>query len=165
MLTPAQMATLKSHINASNDLNIFPNSNDGNFEIAARLNLNASPNFFVWKTSVEVSEIMQNGFDWTRVDNLTVGKARIMEWMMLTGTINPYRANVRAGILATFSVAADLNTRVAIFTHFQRLATRIEKLLATGAGTASNDQGIGPATMSFEGPISYDDVEAARNSA
>lgn len=165
MLTPAQQATLKAHINASGDLNQFENNSDGNFAIAALLNLPASPAFYVWKSSVDVTEIMQNGFDWARVDNLTVGKARIFDWMIATGTLQPNRANVRAGFLACFNVAADLATRQAIFGHCQRVASRVEKLLAAGTGTSSTDQGVGPATMGFEGPIDFNDVEAARNSA
>lgn len=165
MLTPEQKTTLKAHIDASGDLNTFPNNSDGNFAIAALLNLAASPAFYAWKSSVEVTEIMQNGFDWTRVDNLTVGKARIFEWMMATSMLHPNQANVRAGVLAAFGVSADLATRQAIFGHCQRTASRIEKLLATGTGTSSTDQGVGPATMGFEGPIDFNDVEAARNSA
>jgi hypothetical protein len=34
----------------------------------------------VWRTSVTQDEIMLNGFDWTRVDNLGVGKARAWTW-------------------------------------------------------------------------------------
>lgn len=163
-LTSAQKTALKAAIAADGTLAAKPNNPDGNFDIAAAFNLTATPDFFVWKTSVEVAEIMQNGFDWTRVDNLTVGKARIWEWMTIAGTIRPNQTNVRSGIIACFSTAGDLATRQAAFTHCQRLATRAEKLFATGSGTTTNDQGVGPATMSFEGNLTSDDVEAARNS-
>lgn len=163
-MTPQQLAAIKADILADPVLNAFPNNADGAFAIAIEYNKPATPDFYVWRTSVQVDEIMQNGFDWTRVDNLTVGKARIWDWMMRTGVLNPSRANVRAGVVATFNVAADLNTRQAVFNHCQRLATRIEKLFATGAGTASTDQGAGPATMGFEGPVFYQDIEAARGS-
>jgi len=162
MLTPQQLATLKSAIQGDQELNAFPMNSDGAFDIARKLNEKAAPDYYVWRTSVQVDEIMQNGFDWTRVDNLTVGKARIWDWMMRTGILNPSRANVRAGVVATFNVAADQATRQAVFNHCQRVATRVEKLFATGSGTASNDQGTGPATMGFEGPIFYQDVEMAR---
>ena len=163
-LTSAQKTAVKAAIIADPTLNAFPNNSDGAFAIADALNTAASPSFFVWVTSVEITEIMQNGFDWTRVDNLTIGKARIWEWMSIAGTIHPNQANVRAGILAVFTTAADLATRLAAFQHCQRLASRVEKLLATGAGTTTTDQGIGPATMGYEGPISYNDVQEARNS-
>lgn len=165
MLTPSQKTTLKAHILATSDLNELPNSSDGNFELAVRLNQPASPDYYVWKTSLEVSEVMQNGIDWTRVDNLTVGKARIIDWMMRTGTLNPSKATVRAGFNAAFTAQADEATRLSIFGHCQRLASRVEKLLvASGSGTTTDDDGVGPSTMGFVGPISGDDVQAARNS-
>lgn len=163
-LTTQQKTAIKAAILADPILAAKPNNSDGAFDIAAALNLPATPDFYVWKTSVEVTEIMQNGFDWTRVDNLTVGKARILEWMSIAGTIHPNQSNVRAGILAVFATAGDLATRLAAFQHCQRLASRVEKLLATGTGSTTTDQAVGPATMGFEGPISYQDIEDARNS-
>lgn len=163
MLTPAQLATLKADIAADSAFASVPNNDDGHFMIADAYNLIVGPTFYVWRTNVPMHEIMTNGFDWTRVDNLTVGKARIWEWMQLTGTINPSLANVRAGVLAVFGTAGDLPTRQAIFNHCQRPARRAEKLFATGSGTASTDQGVGPALMTFEGTLTYQDVSAARN--
>jgi hypothetical protein len=163
-LTTAQKATLKAAIIADQELNAFPNNTDGAFGIAAILNVKASPDFYVWRSSVTIDEIMQNGFDWTRVDNLTVGKARIWEWMTAVGTVKPSLANVRAGVIACFTTAGDLGNRNAVFGHCQRLATRAEKLFATGAGTTTTDQGVGPAVMGFEGNLSYQDVDEARNS-
>lgn len=163
-LTSAQKTALKAAITADNVLKLIPNTPDGNFEIAAAFNAQASPDFYVWKSEVDITEIMQNGFDWTRVDNLTVGKARIWEWMSIAGKVHPDQANVRSGILACFSAAGDSATRLAAFNHCQRLATRAEKLFATGSGTTTTDQAVGPALMSFEGQISYNDVGEARNS-
>lgn len=163
-MTPAQLATLKADILANSDLNSQPNNSDGAFNIAALYNLQAAPDFYVWVGSLDVSEVMQNGFDWTRVDNLTVGKARIWDWMMRTGTLHPNQANVRSGVLAVFSTAGDQATRLAVFSHCQRLATRLEKLLSTGSGTAATEQGVGPATMGFEGQVDYGTIQAARNS-
>ena len=163
-LTSAQLLTLKAEILADPVLAALPNNPDGDFEIAAQLNALAVPDFFVWRTNVPLDEIMVNGFDWTRVDNLTVGKARIWEWMVALGHINPSQANVRAGVLAVFTTASDLGNRVAVFGHCQRQATRAEKVLAVGTGTTTTDQGVGPATMGFEGNLSYVDVQNARNS-
>jgi len=163
MLTNPQKQTLKAAIEADNTLNSFPNTPDGNFAIAAALNEVATPTFYVWRGEAAVNEIMQNGFDWVRVDNLSVGKSRIWDWMTRVGTIHPSQANVRAGVLACFSAAGDAAMRSAIFGHFQRPATRAEKLFATGTGTSSNDQAVGPATMALEGSLTYDDVAEARN--
>lgn len=163
MLTLQQLATLKAAILADPVLAEKPNNPDGNFDIAAAFNANSVPDFYVWRSSVTIDEIMLNGFDWTRVDNLTVGKSRIWEWMTALGSINPSQSNVRAGVLAVFSAAGDLANRTAVFSHSQRLATRGEKLYAVGTGTSTTDQGIGPAVMGYEGQLSYSDIEQARN--
>lgn len=160
-MTPAQLQTLKADIEADQVLNAFPNNSDGAFEIAKAYNLNASPNFTVWKTSVSQDEIMQNGFAWVEVDNLTVGKARIWEWMFqnTSRSINPSKANVRAGIAECWSGNAARNAvQAVVLGHCKRLATRAEKLFATGTGSEAV-----PATMTFSGPLSYADVEIARN--
>lgn len=162
MLTTAQLQTLKLAIDADPVLAAFPLNSDGSFAIASEMNKIAAPAFFVWRTDVQISEIMLNGFDWTRVDNLTVGKARIWDWMTSLGRINPAQANVRAGVLAVFTTAADLANRNSVFGHSQRQATRAEKLFATGAGTTTTDQGVGPATMGLEGMLMYEDVDMAR---
>lgn len=162
-LTNAQLQSLKTAIAADPVLAAKPNTPDGAFDIAAAMNAVATPDFFVWRSSVPTNEIMQNGFDWTRVDNLTTGKARIWEWMTDVAVIAPSQANVRAGILAVFGTAGDLAMRQAIFGHCQRLAKRAEKLFATGAGTTVTEQGTGPATMAFEGNLTYQDVLDARN--
>jgi hypothetical protein len=163
-LSSAQYVALKDAIAADQVLAAKPQNDDGAFDIARALNLPASPTFYVYRTLVDVNEVMQNGFDWTRVDGLTDGKARIWEWMMHTGELHPHQANVRAGVIEAFKVAGDLATRQAVFNHFQRPATRAEKLFATGSGTTVNDQGVGPATMGFEGELSTQDVAVARNS-
>jgi hypothetical protein len=160
MLTPAQLATLKAAIEADQTLNALPNNTDSAFEIAAQFNTEASPAFVVWDTRVSVDEIMRNGMDWARVDNLTVGKARVWDWLGRLGTFDASRANVRAGIDAAWvGTAADLAVRASIYTHCKRNATRAEKVLATGTGTDAS-----PATMTFEGALSYQDAFNARNS-
>lgn len=159
-LTTQQAATLKTFIQNDPTLNAQPLNSDGAYAIAAAINQAATPAFIVWRTSVDTDEVMRNGMDWTRVDNLNVGKARIWEWMTKPGSFNPSKANVRAGIDATWvGTAADLAVRAAVYTHCKRNASVVEKLLITsGAGSDAS-----PAVMGFEGPISYQDVEAARN--
>jgi len=167
MLTPQQLTQLKANILADPALANKPMNSDGDFEIAAAYNTIVTPTFWVWRTNLPVDEVMQNGFDWSRVDNLTVGKARIWDWMMRTAVLNPARSNVRAGILATFTAAGDDATRLAIFGHCQRPALRFEKLFATGPGTTTNNNGVGPATMPVGLPdtLGLVDIETARNLA
>jgi hypothetical protein len=102
---------------------------------------------------------MQNGFDWVRVDNLSVGKARIWEWLFdnQSATFNPSKANVRAGIDECWKgTAADLAVRAAIYVHCKRPATRAEELYAVGSGTDAS-----PSLMAFEGQVTDYDVSAA----
>ncbi len=164
MLTPVQKTTLKTFINNTPVLSGIPNSPDGNFEIAVNLNQSAIPSFWVWKTNVPTEELMSNGFDWQRVDNLSVGKARIFEWMNMLGSVNPSKTNVRDGINACFAAVGDAATRQSVFNQSQRPATVVEKIFASGAGVTTSDAGVGPATLIFVGPINHQDVEEARNS-
>lgn len=57
LLTPAQLATLKADILADGTLNAFPNTSDGNFEIARQYGFIVSPDFFVYRTAIPISEI------------------------------------------------------------------------------------------------------------
>lgn len=153
-LTTQQQATLKAFVNADPVLNAFPHTADGAFDIATALSQVASPTYIVWKTSVPIDEIMRNGMDWVRVDNLSVGKARIWEWMGRLGEINPSKINIRAGIDATWaSTPDDLAVRAAVYTHCKRSANRLEKLFATGTGSDAS-----PATMVIEGVLNYTQV-------
>jgi hypothetical protein len=163
-LTSQQKTALKAFIDADPVLNQIPNTQDGAFECAAVLNLDVAPVFWVWDTLLLERDAVL-AFDWTRVDNLSVGKARIWETMFRGGQVNPSQANIRAGVNACYSVAgADAPNRLSFFTAGQRHASVVEKLFATGTGTTTTDLGVGPATMGLEGPISYFDVYDARNS-
>lgn len=162
MLTLTQLQALKAAIEADATLSSQPATSDGAFAIAAALNQLAVPDFIVWRSNVTQDEIMQNGFDWVRVDNLSVGKARIWEWLFANEqrSINPSKANVRAGIAEVWKgTAADLAVQAVVLGHCKRAASRAEKVLATGTGSDAS-----PANLGFEGVLAYQDVEAARAS-
>ena len=157
-MTPEQLATLKAAILADNELASLPMTSGGALVIAEAMNSVATPDFIVWKTAVSIDEIMRNGMDWARVDNLSVGKARIWDWLGRLGSFDASKANVRAGIDAAWvGTAADLAVRASVYVHCKRKASRGEKLFATGTGSDAV-----PATMGFEGNISSDDVQQAR---
>lgn len=120
--------------------------------IAAWCNTEANPAYVVWKTKVTDKDVMlASGFDWTRVDNLSVGKARIWDWLFRFGSIDPNNANVRAGIDAAWvGTAGDLAVRASVYAQCRRNATNLEKALATGLGTV-----VSPSTAGFEGEIGY----------
>jgi hypothetical protein len=77
----------------------------------------------------------------------------------LAGGVAPFLASIRAFFDDIFSGAGGTNTRAALLVLWKRLASRVEQLFATGTGSDAV-----PATLGFEGPISVNDVEAARNS-
>lgn len=158
-LNPEQQAALKAFVEADSALSQFPHTGDGAYALAEALKADASPAFVVWRTNVTQDEIMQNGFDWVRVDNLSVGKARIWEWLFNNSSraMNPAKINVRAGINETWKgTAADLAVREAVYTHCKRNANVLEKIFATGTGTS-----VSPATMGVEGSIPYHEVQSA----
>ena len=123
--------------------------------------LNSESTFVVWKTSVSAEQVMSSPeFAWTRVDNLTNGKARIWDWMIRgsSGTFNPSNANIRAGIDAVWvGTAADLAVRAGVYDTCKRVATVAEKTLATGTGTTQT-----PGILTFEGSVSMQDILAIR---
>lgn len=125
--------------------------------LAGAYNLPASPAWTVWRTSVPVDDIMRNGMDWARVDNLTTGKARIWDWMGRLGTLDCRQQNIRAGIDATWvGTAADLAVRATVYTHCKRAATRFERLFSTGTGSdaAPATLGIDAAGATIQGQVS-----------
>ncbi len=147
-LTNAQLQTLKASIQAETTpafvAMLAANDESG---MAAWYN-EASPSV-CWRTRVTQDEIMQNGFDWVQVDNLSVGKARIWEWMFAnpTRSFDPSKANVRAGIDECWKgTSAMLAVRAAVYVHCKRIASRIENLYATGTKTEAN-----PGTFAWEG--------------
>lgn len=159
-MTPAQLTALKTAINANPTWAAYPLTSGYSNVIADAMNVAANPAFIVWRTSVPQDEIMLNGFDWARVDNLSIGKARIWEWLFDNNakSFNPSKSNVRAGIDQTWGgTAADLAVRAAVYTHCKRAATIAEKLFAVGTGTDAV-----PANMGFEGKLTADDVAQAR---
>jgi hypothetical protein len=147
-MTPSQLQTLRADIAASPDLLALYNAGDRAGLAAA---YNAASTFYVWRTSVTQDEIMLNGFDWAQSDNLTVGQARIWEWLFdnASTAINPSKANVRAGISECWKgTAAKVAVATAVLGHCKRLATRLEQVFSTGTGTLQN-----PGDLGFEGEV------------
>lgn len=156
-LTTQQIATLKTACTADTTCNALAVAAD-DFGLADWFN--APSTFIVWRTSVGAEEIMQSdSFDWTRVDNLSNGKARIWDQMFRFGAINPSKANVRAGIDAVWvGTAADLAVRAAVYVVCKRAATRAEQFLASGTGTTGT-----PGFLTFEGVLTFADASLIRS--
>lgn len=163
MLTIQQKATIKTDIAANSDLNSQPNTEPGDETIAALYNQLASPNFWVWKTSITEDEIVGQPstdstlFSWTTFIGRSQGERD--GWMRLfrSGKVNPALSNVQSAVNDIFSGAGGVSQRTHIFTCFRRKATRLEKLLATGTGSTAS-----PATLGFEGTVNLQDIADAR---
>lgn len=158
-LSPAQLTTLKNVVLAEPAVSACLQA--GDYGCIADW-YNATGTKVVWRSSVPLDEIMQNDFDWTRVDNLSVGKARIWEWLFSNArkSIDPSKPNVRTAIDSTWvGTAADLAVRASVYVRCKRAATRFEALYATGTGDTAN-----PATMAVEGVLIWSTILQALNS-
>ena len=169
MLTIAQSQVVKNDIIADPVLNAYPNNSDGNTAIALAYDAVAAPDFWVWRTRVSKREYTNEAsvdgtlFNWTGTGYIGRSAGERDAWRELfneQGFVNPSMANVRQAVQDIFSGAtppAPAN-RTHLLTVSRRKTTRIEKLLATGTGSTAS-----PATMGFEGSLTYQDVEVARN--
>jgi hypothetical protein len=166
-LTTAQLATLKTHLAANTNqvlyggvltaINAVPNNPDGNFAIAGWYNLTASPAWRVWRTNVPVKDC-KKATTWTEYIGRSQGERDAWGFILSNGIVDASDPNVRQGILDCFSGPSGANTRAALTAIAKRDSTNAEKVLSTGTGSDAT-----PATMGFEGNLSYQDVESARN--
>ena len=159
-LTTEQLHVFRAALLAENDPDlVFRRDNGQAGRVAEWYNQVGANAPIVWKTLLQLEEITSNGFDWVRVDNLSVGKARIWEWMFGSEnkSINPSKPNIRAGIAEVWKgTAADLAVQATVLNHCKRPATRIEALYAAGSGTTA-----APATLVFTEQLSEPDVMRA----
>ena len=156
-LTTQQLQTLKAHIDASPDLNTYPMTGDGAYAIAELMNLPSSPAFIVWKSAVSKNDVGKV-FQASALAAITAGNNdKLANFAAWNETVYPSRADQRAFFDDVFSVAAGATTRASLLAFWKRTAKRAEALFATGTGSDAS-----PATMTFEGSISYTDVIEAR---
>lgn len=155
-LTPEQRAVLRTAILSDTDAAVIAARTVRNDTELARL-YNLPGTFIVWRSSIPVAEYRE-AVTWTEVDALTVGKARIWEW--LTGNmvlpLDASKAGVRQGLADCWGAATT--TRGALLAIAKRSATKAEQLFASGTGTAG-----APGTLVFEGFVTIEDVGRALN--
>lgn len=174
-LTPAQLQAIKTDIAANTatvqfggeavQIRNLPLNDDANFAIAAWYNGVAAPDFWVWRTNVSREEIYNSTspdattWNWTTYKNQAVAEQNAWVQMFMGDRANFSQPNLRAGIAAIFTGSAQANAqRDHCLAMGRRKATRAEKLLATGTGSSGT-----PATMGFEGNLSFGQVSQARN--
>lgn len=157
-LTPAQLVTLKANILADSAFLTAPQNSDGAFTIAAAYNLLAAPSWTVWKTQVTINEIGKkfNGSELAGLSTLNNTRLQTLAQYLADG-VNPSLIDNRQFFDDIFSGAGGILTRANLLILWKRLATRAEKLFSTGTGTDAV-----PATLTFEGTLSYAEVQQAR---
>ena len=170
-LTNAQLVALKAHINADNALKAIlqahtPPTPDDYQSVSNAMNLTASPDWWVWRTSVSKEEFTNT----TSVDNTTFSWSTYIsrsqgerdgwrELFSISGAVNPALTNVRQAIADIFSGAGGAANRTHLLTIARRLATRAEKLFCVtqvSVGTTA-----APATMTHEGLLDGDHIKEA----
>jgi hypothetical protein len=152
MLTLTQLATLKAAILADVTANAFPNTNDGNFALAAYLNSASDPVVNVWRKNIQPTEISST-ITMSAFVALTAIKQNGL--LLLTqGLLDATSANVRAAFNEIFGAGPTLTALTALA---QRIGTRFEIIFSSAAGVANIS------TM-FGQSVTYLDVGEARNS-
>jgi hypothetical protein len=165
MLTNAQLQTLKADIEADPVFSTLPMTPDASFFIAEEYEKIAEPDYFVWRTDVQRAQIYHltssegTSWNWTTYKNQGVAEQNAWTQMFMGDVANFALPNLRAGIGAIFTGSAQANAqRDHCLAIGKRRANRAEKLFAVGAGTLAL-----PSTMGFEGALTYQEVEQARN--
>lgn len=159
--TTTQNAAIKAAILADPVLNAFPNTGDGAYGIAELLNKPVTPVFTVWKTQVPIGAIGK-AFNSAEMGGLTTANTnRLMALAhYLLDGIDPSQPSNRAFFDDIFSGTGGALTRPSLAALWKRPAKYIEKILASS--TVGTD--AAPATLVYEGDISYNEVFTARNS-
>lgn len=172
-MTNAQLQALKAAIEADAALMEIwggpKHPSDKADAIARELNEEAPAFFWVWRTSVTKREITEGGsldpdgvtvrsWNWTGNGFISRSAGEIAAWQELFNhaqVINPSLTNVRQAFQDILSgVGNAASNRAHMANVCRRLATRAEKVLATGGtGNAAS-----PATMGFEGALRYQDI-------
>lgn len=153
MLTDAQQTILAADIRANSDQTVIDALAVGDtFELARLYNLDSA--YTVWREDVTPAEYRE-GLVWTEIDGLTVGKARIWEWITqsMTQGFDATSANIRSGLNECFS---GLTTATNLIPIAKELCTIAQELFAVGAGSDAS-----PGVREVTGNISPNDIGSA----
>lgn len=160
-LTIAQKLVLKAAIAAETDPAFVTARNvSDDSAMAAFYNAQATPAYIVWKSLISVGATGQAfvGTEWAGMTSANHTRLQTVAQYLAAG-YDPSKADIRAMFNDIWSGAGGTATRAALLALWKRTATRGEKLFATGTGTDAT-----PATLTFEGTISPQDVSDARGS-
>ena len=149
-LTPAQLTTLRANVGASGDT--LAKYTAGDLQGLADLyNVNASPTFTGWKTNVPLVQVGNNIVASELSGLSTLNNTRLQTIAQYSPEgINPSLVDRRAFFDDVFSGAGGVNTRARLLILWKRLASRFERVFATGTGSDAS-----PGMFVIEGPVSY----------
>lgn len=166
-LTPAQNQTLKANIaanvntviylNVATPINAVPNTTDGNIAVAGWYNL-ATAAYWVWRTNISTDDV-NNAVDWSEVVALSTNNLLAFDALKQQSKINASLTSIRNAFAQIFKQATSPNSLAALTAAAKRLALNVEQVFATGTGSNAS-----PSTMGYEGTVSGQDIETARNS-
>jgi hypothetical protein len=163
-LSTAQLPALKADILADPTLNALPNNSDGAFDIAKVYNLAASPAFWVFRSRVPHQDVV-DATSFSDLANITaLNNSRYTTIMGISPNGIVPSVDRRDAFEDIFSGAAGATTRVKLGTAgtaWKHQAKRGEKLYADTSG--GNGANATPAALVFEGDITTQDVQEARN--
>lgn len=177
MLTQAQIDLLKPVVQADPTASALALAA---YDVGLAQWLNASSTTIVWRTNVPVQDIFE-AIMWANMTpastpdgtalwtnrNLQCQSKQLALQTMLVGreSLNASKANIRAGLqdsLTAVPSKADGTTQaagwVAVQEVMKRAATIAEASLSIGTGTSAS-----PATMTFEGLVSYAEASMIRS--
>jgi hypothetical protein len=157
-LTPAQLTTLKTDILANTDQTVIDGiANGDSGAIAGWYNLDASPDFTVYKDMVPLDEVMA-AIELDDVMNMTTGDNEKLKTIFAVrqNGVYPAKQAERDGFDDCFSNVAGDDSQQALIALWKRSASNVEKLFATGTGSDAS-----PATLVAVGPVSYQEIAVA----
>lgn len=163
-LTEAQLAILHDDMVAASDL--APFVAQGNVAaITTAYNLPATPEFWVWRTTLSKYSIYSlssptgSVWNWEQFKGLTMPEQQTWGEMFHgeTGVTNYSLPNIRTGVEKLFTGAPpNVAQRAHVDAMGRRVATRVERLYVTGEGAPT-----APGLLTWEGSVSESDIAKA----
>ncbi len=162
-LTPSQLTTWKADIETNPD--VAADLAAGNLRaISDYYNGDASPDYWIYRSSVPADEVRLSIDAQDIADITEADRGRCVDLLALRADVgfSGGDARDRSAWDDIFSAANGDNSQQAIALLWARLASRVEKLLATGANTGAS-RALAD-TAGFEGTVSPSAVRLALES-
>ena len=153
-MSPEQKVALKAAILADPVLGPLTSGPQSDYwHITNAMNAEASPVFYVWRTSYSPQQMraaMTTNLGTAQLDGLSAGKRDALLWF-IGDTLNP---SDPATVATLNDFCGTQNTlKASLVDGGKRKALRVEKLFATGTGTL-----VSPALLTFEGTVQFNEI-------